>query len=145
MGFDEYTDAKADGCHFSKYTWELMFLYENCRISIHNSLLRLFYHLSSKTFRTLNNFIQREKFTNTQNKKSSIWQLCRHWWHRNLSLRQLTNDNKVVKLTTCCFQVSYWLSVKCDSEGINQGVSLVPVLLHYDIHHCWYNELWNKK
>ena len=26
----------------------------------------------------------------TENKVSSIWQLCSHWWHRNVLLRQLT-------------------------------------------------------
>ena len=34
----------------------------------------------------------------TENKRSSIWQLCRYWWHRKLTFRQLT----VLPVTTKC-------------------------------------------
>ena len=41
-------------------------------------------------------------------KRPSIWQLCRYSWYRKLSFRQsaygATSDDKVVKLTTVCFQ-----------------------------------------
>ena len=35
----------------------------------------------------------------TENKSSSIWQLCRHWWHRKLSLRQLAVPPVTKKLS----------------------------------------------
>ena len=38
-------------------------------------------------------------FTCTKNKGSSIWQLCHHWWHRKLSLRQLTVPPVMTKLS----------------------------------------------
>ena len=48
-------------------------------------------------------------FEDTENKRLSIWQLCHYWWHRKLSEWQLTVPpvtDKVVKLTTFCFQWS---------------------------------------
>ena len=33
-----------------------------------------------------------------ENRRSPIWQLCRHWWHRKLSLRQLTVSPVTTKL-----------------------------------------------
>ena len=39
------------------------------------------------------------KISTTENKRSSIWQLCRHWWHRKLSLRQLTVPPVTTKLS----------------------------------------------
>ena len=35
----------------------------------------------------------------TENKRLSIWQFCRHWWHRKLSLRQLTVPPVTTKLS----------------------------------------------
>ena len=35
----------------------------------------------------------------TEHRRSSIWQLCRHWWHRKLSLRQLTMAPVTTKLS----------------------------------------------
>ena len=34
----------------------------------------------------------------TENKRSSIWQLCRHWWHSKLSVRPLTVTPVTTKL-----------------------------------------------
>ena len=39
----------------------------------------------------------------TENKRSSMWQFCRYWWHHKYGA---TSDDKVVKLTTFCFQCS---------------------------------------
>ena len=39
---------------------------------------------------------------NTENKRSSIWQLRRHWWHYKLSLR------RVVKWMIFCFQWNFY-------------------------------------
>ena len=50
---------------------------------------------------------------NTENKRSSIWQLCCHWWHHRLSLWQLT----VPPVTTT---LSNWSFVF--SEYSNKGV-----------------------
>ena len=35
----------------------------------------------------------------TENKRLSIWQLCRCWWHRKLALRQLTVPQGTTKLS----------------------------------------------
>ena len=35
----------------------------------------------------------------TENKRSSIWQLCRYWWHRKLSFRQLAVPPVTTKLS----------------------------------------------
>ena len=58
----------------------------------------------------------------TENKRSPIWQLCRHWWHRKLSLRQLT----VPPMTT---KLSNWRSFV-----LNEGWILS--ILH-NITHVW--------
>ena len=34
-----------------------------------------------------------------ENKRSSVWRHCRHWWHRKLSLRQLTVPPVTTKLS----------------------------------------------
>ena len=44
---------------------------------------------------------------NTENKRSSIWKLCRHWWHRKLSIWQLTVPPVTTMLTIFCFQWTY--------------------------------------
>ena len=46
----------------------------------------------------------------TENKTLSIWQLCRDWWHRKLSLRQLT----VPPVTT---KLSNWRSFVFSAQG----------------------------
>ena len=38
-------------------------------------------------------------FLFTENKRSSIWELCRHWWHRKLSKWQLTVPPVTTKLS----------------------------------------------
>ena len=48
-----------------------------------------------------------DEITYTENKMSSIWQVCHHQWHRKLLLWQITvppNDNKIVELITFCYQ-----------------------------------------
>ena len=35
----------------------------------------------------------------TEKKRWSIWQLCRHWWHRKLSLRRFTVPPVTTKLS----------------------------------------------
>ena len=57
---------------------------------------------------------------NTENKRLSIWQLCRHWWHRKLSLWQLT----VPPVTTT---LSNWRSFVF-SEYSNKGLLPSTVL-----------------
>ena len=47
----------------------------------------------------------------TENKRLSFWQLCRHWWHRKFSLRQLTVPAVMIKLSNwrCfVFSVEVW-------------------------------------
>ena len=46
----------------------------------------------------------------TENKRSPIWQICRHRWHCNLSTYNVTSDNNAVKLTIFCFQWKYLMS-----------------------------------
>ena len=56
----------------------------------------------------------------TENKISSIWQLCYHWWHRKLSLWQLTVSPVMVKLPNWqpfVFSVHlwWWQKSKCSN------------------------------
>ena len=49
---------------------------------------------------TITVWLSRWSFTIiTENKRRSIWQLCRYWWHRKLSFRQLTVPSVTTKLS----------------------------------------------
>ena len=61
-----------------------------------------------------------------ENKRSSIWQPCRHWWQRKLSLRQLTVPPVTTRLS------NWWPFV---FSGCNP-VLVVTFIIHL---HCdWY-------
>ena len=44
-------------------------------------------------------YIRCKNITALKNKQPSIWQLCHHWWHRKLSLRQLKAPQITKKLS----------------------------------------------
>ena len=62
----------------------------------------------------------------TEKKRLSIWQLCRHWWHRKLSLRKLT----LPPVTTT--MLSNWrsfFSVACRQFGATPSPELFMIFL----------------
>ena len=66
----------------------------------------------------------------TENKRSSIWQLCRHRWHRKLSLWQLTMPPVMAKLSnwrTLVFSIHKWWTLRCIDIYINSWWNLIPV------------------
>ena len=66
---------------------------------------------------------------NTENKISSIWQPCRHWWHRKLSLWQLTVPPATTRL-----------SIDDHLFSVNASTSLLAE--SGAIYICWPSGFW---
>ena len=66
---------------------------------------------------------QHTTVTLTEEKIWSIWQLCRQWWHRKLSLWQLMVPPVTTKLSTWWFFVfREWYTYKWQMKGILEKI-----------------------
>ena len=92
----------------------------------------------------MDKFVTRPPFLQyiTENKRSSIWQLCRHWWHRKLSLWQLAVPPITTKLST-------WRSLCFQCNAARGICSCLAFLKHnkpcsYFMGYILYNNKWYK-